>query len=247
MKPSVFVVEDDHDIARLIRYHLESANHGVQTFYSADGVLREAERSAPSLFLLDIMMPGYSGLDLCRQIRQSKLLSNTPVIFVTARTSESERVNGLESGADDYVTKPFSPRELISRVRAVLRRYEGQSQHAVISAGELQIDTSAMTIFVRGKAAETTTTEFRLLEHFARHPGQVLTREQLLNAVWGENQFVGERSVDVYVRKLREKIELEPEYPRMLKTIRGAGYRFDVPKEMEPSADGASESPGFHD
>jgi len=223
------VVEDDDDIARLVRYHLESAGFRVQMFPRANGVIEAAEDSPPAVFLLDIMIPGGSGLDLCRQARQSKLLAHVPIIFLTARGSESDRVSGLEIGADDYITKPFSPRELVARVKAVLRRFERPLHPAKISAGEIEIDSGAMTVVVRGARVETTATEFRLLEYMARHSGQVFTRDQLLDAVWRDRQYVTERSVDVYVRKLREKIEQQPDSPEYLRTVRGAGYRFEAP------------------
>src|SRR5215469_1480077 len=229
MKSSVPVVEDDDDIARLVRYHLESAGFRVQMFPRANGVIEAAEDSPPAVFLLDIMIPGGSGLDLCRQARQSKLLAHVPIIFLTARGSESDRVSGLEIGADDYITKPFSPRELVARVKAVLRRFERPLHPAKISAGEIEIDSGAMTVLVRGARVETTATEFRLLEYMARHSGQVFTRDQLLDAVWRDRQYVTERSVDVYVRKLREKIEQQPDSPEYLRTVRGAGYRFEAP------------------
>ena len=229
MKSSVLVVEDDDDIARLVRYHLESAGFRVQMFPRANGVIEAAEDSPPAVFLLDIMIPGGSGLDLCRQARQSKLLAHVPIIFLTARGSESDRVSGLEIGADDYITKPFSPRELVARVKAVLRRFERPLHPAKISAGEIEIDSGAMTVLVRGARVETTATEFRLLEYMARHSGQVFTRDQLLDAVWRDRQYVTERSVDVYVRKLREKIEQQPDSPEYLRTVRGAGYRFEAP------------------
>ena len=229
MKSSVLVVEDDDDIARLVRYHLESAGFRVQMFPRANGVIEAAEDSPPAVFLLDIMIPGGSGLDLCRQARQSKLLAHVPIIFLTARGSESDRVSGLEIGADDYITKPFSPRELVARVKAVLRRFERPLHPAKISAGEIEIDSGAMTVVVRGGRVETTATEFRLLEYMARHSGQVFTRDQLLDAVWRDRQYVTERSVDVYVRKLREKIEQQPDSPEYLRTVRGAGYRFEAP------------------
>lgn len=230
MKTLVFVVEDDEDIARLIRHHLEGSGHRVHSFSRTSGVISEAEQTPPSVFLLDIMIPGGSGLDLCRQVRQSRLLSHIPVIFLTARGSESDRVTGLEIGADDYITKPFSPRELVARVKAVLRRFERPLQPAKISAGEIEIDSGAMSVVVRGQPVITTATEFRLLEYMARHNGQVFTRDQLLDAVWRDRQYVTERSVDVYIRKLREKVESEPESPQYLRTVRGAGYRFEVPK-----------------
>ncbi len=226
----IFAVEDDADIARLVRHQLETAGFGVRTFPSAAGVLTQAQRERPSLFLLDIMVPGGDGLELCRQIRQTPSLAMTPVIFLTARTGESDRVVGLEIGADDYITKPFSPRELVARVRAVLRRFEQPLAPTTVKAGDLEIDSGAMLLTVRGKPVTTTATEFRLLDYLARHPGRVFTRDQLLDAVWRETSFVTPRSVDVYVRRLREKIEVDPENPRHLRTVRGAGYRFEVPK-----------------
>lgn len=230
MRPSIFLVEDDDDIARLVRHHLEMANCRVQTFARAMGVIEAAEDEVPAVFLLDIMVPGGSGLDLCRQIRHSRLLASVPVIFLTARGSESDRITGLEIGGDDYITKPFSPRELVARVKAVLRRFERPLHPAKISAGEVEIDSGAMTVLVRGTAVETTATEFRLLEYLARHSGRVFTRDQLLDAVWRDRHYVTERSVDVYIRKLREKIEQQPDAPEYLRTIRGAGYRFEAPK-----------------
>jgi len=230
MKHSVLVVEDDNDIARLLQHHLEAANLSVQTFASAAGVIEAAEDKVPSLFLLDIMIPGASGLDLCRQIRQNRLLASTPVMFLTARGSESDRVTGLDIGGDDYITKPFSPRELVARVKAVLRRFERPLHPAKISAGDIEIDSGAMTVAVRGTSIETTATEFRLLEYLARHSGKVFTRDQLLDAVWRDRQYVTERSIDVYVRRLREKIEQQPDDPVYLRTVRGAGYRFETPK-----------------
>ncbi len=230
MKQPIFVVEDDPDIARLLRHHLENGGYTVRTFAAVAGVLEEAIRSRPLLFLLDIMVPGGSGLDLCDQIRHSEVLAGTPIIFLTARASESDRVLGLERGADDYIGKPFSPRELLARVKAVLRRFEPVMPIAVRELGDLRIDTGGMTVTVRGSNVATTATEFRLLDYFARHPGRVFTRDQLLDAVWRDTAFVTPRSVDVYVRRLREKIESNPEDPRYLRTVRGAGYRFEVPR-----------------
>jgi DNA-binding response OmpR family regulator len=227
----IFVLEDDNDISRLVRHHLEMAGYRVRTFSHTAHVLGEAQRERPSLFLLDIMVPGGDGLDLCRQIRQAGTpVAGIPIIFLTAKTEETDRIVGLEIGADDYITKPFSPRELVARVKAVLRRSERPLPPAVINAGDLEINSSAMTLMVRGDPVVTTTTEFRLLHHLAGHAGQVFTRDQLLDAVWRDTSFVSPRSVDVYVRKLREKIERDPENPRYLRTVRGAGYRFEVPK-----------------
>ncbi len=231
LNQKIFVVEDDLDIARLVRHHLENSGYRVRSFITTAGVLPEAQRERPSLLLLDIMVPGGDGLELCRQVRRSGApVSGTPIVFLTAKTTEVDRVLGLEMGADDYITKPFSPRELVARVKAVLRRCESPLPVAVISAGELEIDTGAMVLSVRGNPITTTATEFRLLHYLAEHAGRVFTRDQILDAVWRETTFVSPRSVDVYVRKLREKIEQDPEQPRYLKTVRGTGYRFEVPR-----------------
>jgi DNA-binding response OmpR family regulator len=230
VKQTIFTVEDDTDISRLVRHHLEGAGYAVRTFTSASGVVAEAEKQPPSLFLLDIMIPGGDGLELCRRIRQTSSIAMVPVIFLTARISESDKVIGLELGADDYIPKPFSPRELVARIRAVLRRFERPLAPSIVKAGEIVIDSGGMTLMVRGVLTQTTATEFRLLEYLARHPGRVFTRDQLLDAVWRDTHYVTPRSVDVYVRRIREKIEANPDEPRYLKTVRGAGYRFEVPK-----------------
>ena len=223
----VFVVEDDLDISRLIEHNLSSAGYQVSTFLSGAAVVPSAARLQPALFLLDIMLPGISGFDLCRQIRQHEQLSKTPVIFLTARSTEPDRIRGFELGGDDYITKPFSPRELVARVRTVLR---GQPEipPEVIQFKEIEIDISSMTIRMEGRTVLTTVREFRLLEYLARHRGRVFTRDQLLDAVWKESAFVTPRSIDVYVRRLREKIEPDPRHPRYLKTLRGIGYRFEA-------------------
>ena len=151
VKQTIFAVEDDTDISRLVRHHLEGAGYGVRTFAATAGVIAEAEKQAPSLFLLDIMIPGGDGLELCRRIRQNSTLSMTPVIFLTAKVSEADRVIGLELGADDYIPKPFSPRELVARVRAVLRRFERPLAPMIVKAGDIEIDSGGMTLTVRGQ------------------------------------------------------------------------------------------------
>ncbi len=228
MKPNVFLVEDEPDIALLIRHHLEGAGFAVPSFPSAAGVVQAAEVAPPSLFLIDIMLPGGNGLDLCRRLRKTPTLSKIPIIFVTARTGEPDRVAGLELGADDYITKPFSPREMVARIKAVMRRYDRPAPPTRLAAGPIELDTNAMSLTVSGVLVPTTLTEFRLLEHLMRHTGQVFSRDQLLDAVWQESRYVTDRSVDVYVRRLRGKIEEDPENPRYLRTVRGAGYRFDA-------------------
>jgi DNA-binding response OmpR family regulator len=230
-RPVIFVVEDDEDIARLISHNLRAAGFEVQSFVGGASVLSEGIRDLPALFLLDVMLPGIDGFELCRQIRQTPLLSATPVIFLTAKTAEGDRVKGLELGGDDYITKPFSPRELVARIRSVLRGLDQIPEATeVLRLGELEIDVSSMTVQVRGRNVLTTVREFRLLEYLAVHRGRVLTRDQLLDAVWKETPFVTPRSIDVYIRRLREKIEQDPRHPQFLKTLRGIGYRFEAPK-----------------
>jgi len=226
-KQNVFVVEDDRDISRLVRHHLEAAGFATTVFSDGRLVIQEAERLRPSLFILDIMVPGKDGIELCRSIRELAVLAATPVIFLTARTSETDRILGLELGADDYVSKPFSPRELVARVKAVLRRFDAPPSPDPVRVGEIEVDSSAMILTVRGKRHATTATEFRMLDHFVRNRGRVFTRDQILDLVWRDGGHVTPRSVDVYVRRVREKIERDPENPRYLKTVRGAGYRFD--------------------
>jgi DNA-binding response OmpR family regulator len=226
----IFVVEDDEDIGRLIRHNLVAAGYDVQTFLSANNVIAQALQEQPSLFLLDVMLPGSDGFDLCRQIRQDVKLAKIPIIFLTARTAEADRVKGLELGGDDYITKPFSPRELVARVRTVLRTVPEAAPEETLRLGDLEIDVSSMTVRVEGRTVLTTVREFRLLEYLATHRGRVFTRDQLLDAVWKETAFVTPRSVDVYVRRLREKIENDPRHPRYLKTLRGIGYRLESPK-----------------
>ncbi|MBZ5654119.1 MAG: response regulator transcription factor [Acidobacteriia bacterium] len=224
----VFVVEDDPDVSRLIEHNLRTAGYDVSTFFSGAPVVSSAAMRPPSLFLLDIMLPGMSGFDLCREIRQHQQLSRTPIIFLSARTQEPDRVHAFDVGGDGYITKPFSPRELIARVRNALRGSFGVSNHEVVQVGDLEIDPASMTVRVEGRTVPTTVREFRLLEYLARHRGRVFTRDQLLDAVWKEGSFVTPRSIDVFVRRLREKIEPDPRHPRYLKTLRGVGYRFEA-------------------
>lgn len=232
MTQTIVVLEDDVDISRLVQYHLESAGFLTRTYAAIAGLVADAERQPPALFLLDIMVPGGDGLDLCRRLRVNAKLSMVPIIFLTARAGENDRVHGLELGADDYITKPFATRELVARVKAVLRRFERPIPANIIQFEEIEIDGSAMQLRIKGELVTTTATEFRLLDYLARHPGRVFSRDHLLDAVWGDARFVTPRSVDVYVRRIREKIEEDAETPRYLKTMRGAGYRFEIPKPL---------------
>jgi two-component system phosphate regulon response regulator PhoB len=230
LSQTVFVLEDDADISRLVQYHLEAAGFTVRPYMAVGSIMADAEAQPPAVFLLDIMVPGGDGLDLCRRLRKNPALSTVPIIFLTARAAENDRVMGLELGADDYITKPFGTRELVARVKAVLRRFERPTAPSVVKFENVEIDAHAMQLRVDGELVTTTATEFRLLDYLARHPGRVFSRDHLLDAVWGDARFVTPRSVDVYVRRIREKIEADAETPRYLKTMRGAGYRFEIPK-----------------
>src|SRR5271165_1058433 len=225
----ILIIEDDRDIVELVRYNL--ANEGFQVNAALDGTagLTSLKKTPPDLLLLDLMLPKISGLEICREVRKDESLNRLPILMLTARGDEADRVVGLEMGADDYVTKPFSPRELIARVKALLRRAEPPAESPrIIEVGKLAIDPASYRVSQSGKPVPLSTLEFRLLYYLASRPNRVFTRDQLLDAVWGTDRFVTPRSVDVYVRRLREKIESDPENPLHLKTVRGAGYLFET-------------------
>ena len=227
----IFVVEDEEDIAGLICHILRTGGFEVQSFANGSSVISEGSRLRPDLFLLDVLLPGADGFELCQQIRKTSILSATPIIFLTAKVAEADRIKGLELGGDDYISKPFSSRELLARVRGVLRASRQPIPDSeVLRLGDLEIDGPSMTLNLRGRNVPATVREFRLLQYLASHRGRVLTRDQLLEAVWNETPFVTPRSIDVYIRRLREKIEIDSKHPRYLKTLRGIGYRFEVPK-----------------
>jgi len=227
VKTTIVLLEDEPDIANLVAHHLQQAGFLVETCSAGDRVLPLARAKAAALFLLDVMVPILNGFEVCRQIRDDRVLAKAPVIFLTAKAGEADRVRGLELGADDYISKPFSPRELVARVRAVLRRFE-QPVSTNITTPDFTLDSEAVTLTVRGKAVDVTATEFRLLHFLASHAGKAFTRDQVLDAVWRDLSFVTPRSVDVYIRRLREKLERDPEDPRYLKTVRGIGYKFET-------------------
>lgn len=231
----ILIIEDDRDIIELVRYNL--TNEGFQVTASSDGStgLAQIKKSPPDLLLLDLMLSKLSGLDICKEVRRDQSLNRLPILMLTARGSEADRVVGLEMGADDYVTKPFSPRELVARVKALLRRAEVPDETPrPIEAGALLIDPSAYRVTRSGKPLTLSTLEFRLLYYLASRPNRVFSRDQLLDSVWGTERFVTPRSVDVYVRRLREKIEVDAENPVHLKTVRGAGYLFEMAIESPP-------------
>ena len=223
------MIEDDRDIVELVRYNLEK--EGYQVGASGDGAtgLAQLRKSPPDLLLLDLMLPKLSGLEICKEIRRDAALNRLPILMLTARGEEADRVVGLELGADDYVTKPFSPRELAARVKALLRRVEPPgAAEKLIEVGALRIDPASYRVTRAGKPVPLSTLEFRLLYYLASRPNKVFSRDHLLDAVWGTERFVTPRSVDVYIRRLREKIEPDSQNPTYVKTVRGAGYLFET-------------------
>src|SRR6202158_1316032 len=225
----VLLIEDDRDIVELVRYNLE--REGFQVAAATDGAsgLAQVKKTPPDVLVLDLMLPKISGLEICKEIRRDPALNRLPILMLTARGEESDRIVGLELGADDYVTKPFSPRELVARVKALLRRVEpAGAVEKVIEVGQLRIDPASYRVTRAGKPLPLSTLEFRLLYYLASRPNKVFSRDQLLDAVWGADRFVTPRSVDVYVRRLREKIEPDSQNPMHLKTVRGAGYLFET-------------------
>ncbi len=227
MKQLIFVLEEDTQVCELARHCLEEAGYNVLTF-ATPNVIQEAADKHPSLMLISMMMRDGNGLDLCRRIRESHALAKTPVVFLIPEYAEEHRALALESGGDDCIVKPFSPRELVARVQAVLRRFSPIRGRSQAESADLVIDSLAMKLSVRGTEVPTTSLEFRLIEYLARHRGQVFTRDLLLDAVWGDMQFVTPRSVDACIRRIREKIEPDRTSPTYLKTIRGVGYRLDA-------------------
>jgi len=226
MPITVLVVEDERDIAALVRYHVEKA--GFRCLEAGDGAaaLRLAREARPDVVVLDLLLPGLDGLEVCRRLRRDPATAGLPVIMLTARGEEVDRVVGLEVGADDYVVKPFSPRELIARIKAVLRRSREPGEARVTRVGELTVDESRHHVAVEGRAVELTAKEFGLLVALVRAAGRVLSRDQLLDTVWGYANAaeIESRTVDVHVRRLREK--LGPAARRIV-TVKGAGYRLD--------------------
>ncbi len=226
-RPRVLVVEDEESIAEAIRYALEVEGFEVLVAGTGSEGVRLAESRRPSLVLLDVMLPESSGLDVCRRIRQS---SDVPIVMLTARDSEADKVAGLELGADDYVVKPFSMRELIARVRAHVRRSErsGQFEEAaeVLRSGPIEVDIAAHEVRRAGTPVELRPKEFELLESLIRRKGRLSTREALIDEVWGPSYFGDTKTLDVHIKRLRTKLEDDPRAPRRIVTVRGLGYKF---------------------
>jgi len=235
MRQRIVLIEDEKDIVELVRYNFRKEGFEVASFTSGKEGLEHLRRSPADLVLLDIMLPDLDGFEICKRLRAEDRIRSLPVIFLTAKGEEIDRVLGLEIGADDYVVKPFSPRELVARVKAVLRRQaRPAAKLEVIEVPDLRLDSRTQEVTVRGRSVELSTLEFKLLHFLASHPRRIFNREHLLDEVWGRDRFVTPRTVDVHIRRLREKIEAQAERPQFIHTVRGSGYRFAT---EEPNID----------
>jgi two-component system phosphate regulon response regulator PhoB len=225
-KGKLLLVEDDKALAELLIWHFERQEFAVRRTADGEEALLLAAEEAPDIVILDWMIEGISGLEVCRRLRRSAATANVPIIMLTARGEESDRIRGLDTGADDYVTKPFSPGELIARVSAVLRRVRPALAGELLSYGDLEMDVVAHKVRRGGALVALGPTEFRLLRHFLEHPGRVFSRQRLLDAVWGHDSDIEARTVDVHVRRLRKALN-EGERADIIRTVRSAGYALD--------------------
>jgi two-component system alkaline phosphatase synthesis response regulator PhoP len=232
----VLVVEDEADVAEMIRYNLSKEGYDVRLAANGTDALRQVKESKPDVILLDIMVPQLNGWEICRRLKQDRETAAIPVIMVSGRVEEGDKVLGFEMGADDYVTKPFSPRELLARVRAVTRRGRLTDQEAgqILRAGDLEIDRPRFEVKMKGRLVELTRKEFDLLATLIRTPGRVFGREELLDLVWGQDGFVEPRTVDVHVARLRAKFTAARAPMPAIETVRGVGYRFRDSVRSDP-------------
>ncbi len=224
MNKLIAVVDDEPDIVELITHHLKKEGFKVREFYDGEGFLAFIKNTIPDLVILDLMLPGIDGLEVCRTLRRSEKTSPIPIIMLTAKGTETDIVVGLELGADDYIVKPFSPRELIARVKAILRRAQPAKKTKLFKVGDLVLDLTKYEVRVKNKKVDLTTTEFRVLAILSEKPGWVLTRNQLLDDLWEDEKVVLDRTIDVHIRNLREKLG---ETGKLIKTIRGIGYKIE--------------------
>ncbi|WP_448203678.1 phosphate regulon transcriptional regulator PhoB [Azospirillum sp. sgz302134] len=227
LKPLVLIVEDEADIVTLLKYNLEKEGFRVNAASDGEEALLLAGEQTPNIVLLDWMLPLMSGLEVCRQMRRNAKMRDIPIIMLTARGEEADRVRGLNSGADDYITKPFSPTELVARMRAVLRRASPSMTEEVLQFADVTMDLAAHRVRRNGRDVHLGPTEFRLLRHFMQHPGRVFSREQLLDIVWGHDVYVEPRTVDVHIRRLRKAMNDDTELD-LIRTVRSAGYALDT-------------------
>jgi two-component system, OmpR family, phosphate regulon response regulator PhoB len=226
MKPRILIAEDEEALATLLRYNLEKAGYDVETVGRGDDADLRLKEQIPDLAILDWMLPGFSGIELTRRLRARAETAQLPILILTARGEEAERVRGLSTGADDYVVKPFSVPELIARVQALLRRSKPEHVATSLKAGEIEIDRDRKRVFRSGRDIDLGPTEFRLLEFLMMSPGRVFSREQLLDGIWGRDVYIDERTVDVHVGRLRKALSRGRESDP-IRTVRGAGYSFN--------------------
>jgi two-component system phosphate regulon response regulator PhoB len=226
IKGRLLLVEDDAALTDLLKWHFEREDFDIEHTADGEDALLRATESPPDIILLDWMIEGLSGIEVCRRLRRTPGTRNVPIIMLTGRGEEADRVRGLETGADDYVTKPFSPRELVARVKAVLRRVRPALAGELLHYADLEMDIVSHKVKRGGKTIPLGPTEYRLLRHFLEHPGRVFTRERLLDAVWGRDKEIEIRTVDVHIRRLRQAINLEGR-PELIRTVRSAGYALD--------------------
>jgi two-component system phosphate regulon response regulator PhoB len=226
----ILVIDDELDLIELVRYNLEKEGFTVQSAQDGESGLARAIRELPDLIVVDLMLPGVDGLDVCRSLRFDKRTARIPIIMLTAKSEESDRILGLELGADDYVTKPFSPRELVARIKAVLRRTSApQAESEIIQRGSLIIDLTRRAVSCAGDSISLTATEFRLLQFFATRPGRVFSRSELIDGVLGRDVVVEDRTIDVHITGLRKKLGGCGDW---IETVRGFGYRFREESEL---------------
>ena len=226
MKPKVLVVEDEEALSVLLRYNLESEGYDVETVDRGDEAEIRLKENLPDIVVLDWMLPGLSGIELCRRLRARSETERLPVLMLTARSEEAERVRGLSTGADDYMVKPFSVPEFLARVRALLRRASPEQVSQHLRSGDIELDREKKRVHRSAREVHLGPTEFRLLEFLMMSPGRVFTREQLLNAVWGRDVYIDERTVDVHIGRLRKTLTRGKE-PDPIRTVRGSGYSFN--------------------
>jgi phosphate regulon transcriptional regulator PhoB len=224
----IIVVDDEADLVELVSYNLKKEGFTIDSASNGEDALSKVRKKNYDLLILDLMLPGIQGMELCRILRNDPKTARLPIIMLTAKGEELDKVLGLEMGADDYITKPFSPRELVARVKAVLRRFSGErpSREGMLKMGGLEIDRERYVVSIKGKPIKLSATEFKLLLYLMERKGKVFSREQLLDAVWSDESFVEPRTVDVHIRRLRSQIEDDPANPRYIKTLRGIGYFF---------------------
>jgi len=231
----ILLIEDDADLYALLKYNLEREGFVLVGSQTGRGAVDLCRREKPNLILLDIMLPDSDGLDICRGIRSQPEMAHIPIIFLTARAAESDRIVGLELGANDYIVKPFFIRELIARIKIQFRPHTAPQR--TLRAGQLELDRSSCRVHLAGNEIQLTATEFKLLEFLMGRPGVVFTREQLLDSVWGHDRAVTDRTVDVYILRLRQKIEQDPTDPMLIRSVRGFGYSFnDHLQQLEAAA-----------